>query len=406
LLNATDKFLAGFANVLTFGYSNKIRVAIYGEVARRNQQGRIYNAGEFAGIVASVFASFGAPVRLGGVSLAERILQIYSVGSAGAGSFESTTRIIKGCATPLDFVPFLPLVGSVRGVRRTPPRNGASTSRTNPNPVRNTSPRRNRVSSPKPACFVAGTEILTPEGEELIENIQVGDWVIADDPTTPGEIEARRVVQTFVREVSEVVDLYVDGEVITTTDEHPFWVPGTGWVEAEDLQVGSLLQTDEETFVDIDRIERREGKTTVYNFEVEGFHTYFVSDLDVLVHNNCVDTRINIANDRTASTPLRPATGTQVSAGFNHVLQQHFNVQPAKSRSVFTISPDDLKKILQSKQVVSSPVKAIGGGQFVRIVNVNQVVGITALKHGGNPTSTIQVFTDIKGNLITTYPVP
>jgi hypothetical protein len=29
------------------------------------------------------------------------------------------------------------------------------------------------------------------------------------------------------------------------------------------------------------------GLTTVYNFEVAGFHTYFVSDLGLLVHNNC-----------------------------------------------------------------------------------------------------------------------
>jgi hypothetical protein len=37
----------------------------------------------------------------------------------------------------------------------------------------------------------------------------------------------------------------VDGEVICTTGEHPFWVPDKGWVEARDLQVGSLLQTED-----------------------------------------------------------------------------------------------------------------------------------------------------------------
>ncbi|MEC4896183.1 MAG: hypothetical protein SAL07_25375 [Oscillatoria sp. PMC 1051.18] len=47
------------------------------------------------------------------------------------------------------------------------------------------------------------------------------------------------------------------------------------------------LQTDEETFVDIDGIEVREGEFEVYNFEVEEFHTYFVSDLGLLVHNVC-----------------------------------------------------------------------------------------------------------------------
>jgi hypothetical protein len=86
-------------------------------------------------------------------------------------------------------------------------------------------------------CFVAGTEILTTEGIKNIEDIKIGDWVIADDPTTRGEIEARQVTDTFVRETTALVDLYVDGEVISTTGEHPFWIPGVGWVKAKDLQM-------------------------------------------------------------------------------------------------------------------------------------------------------------------------
>lgn len=68
------------------------------------------------------------------------------------------------------------------------------------------------------------------------------DWVIADDPTTPGEIEARQVLDTFVRQTDTLVDLYVDGEIISTTGEHPFWTSDKGWVEASYLQVGSLLK--------------------------------------------------------------------------------------------------------------------------------------------------------------------
>lgn len=96
-------------------------------------------------------------------------------------------------------------------------------------------------------------------------------------------------MDTFENEATELYDLYVDGEVISTTAEHPFWVPGQGWVKAKDLVVGSLLQTDKETKVDVDKIERREGNFKVYNFEVEGFPTYFVSELGILVHNTCFD---------------------------------------------------------------------------------------------------------------------
>ena len=39
---------------------------------------------------------------------------------------------------------------------------------------------------------------------------------------------------------------------------------------------------------DIEIVELPEGEyVAVYNFEVADFHTYFVSDYDVLVHNKC-----------------------------------------------------------------------------------------------------------------------
>jgi hypothetical protein len=70
--------------------------------------------------------------------------------------------------------------------------------------------------------------------------------------------------------------------------EHPFWVPDKGWVEAKDLTVGSLLQTEDGRIVDVDTVERRFGQFPVYNFKVEGIQTYFISEFGILVHNaNC-----------------------------------------------------------------------------------------------------------------------
>ena len=65
-----------------------------------------------------------------------------------------------------------------------------------------------------------------------------------------------------------------------------------------------------------------------------------------------------------------------------------------------------MKTILQSPNTVRTPAVGIAGGQYVRIVDTGQVVGRTALKHGGQSTTWIQVYTDRMGNLITTFPVP
>ena len=115
--------------------------------------------------------------------------------------------------------------------------------------------------------------------------------------------------------------------------------------------------------------------------------------------------RINVANGRTLFTPLRKS-GYPVSAGFRHVVHGHFNRPLANSRSIFSISPDRLKSILQRPDVVRSPVNTLPGGKYVRVVNVGEVIGRTALKHGGVETSWIRIYTDSWGNLITVYPVP
>jgi len=118
-----------------------------------------------------------------------------------------------------------------------------------------------------------------------------------------------------------------------------------------------------------------------------------------------VQSRINIAKGQTRTTPLRQS-GHPVSAGFNHVLAGHFGRKLAPSRSVFSIQPGELKSILQDPKTISSPVTKLPDGQFVRVVDTGIIVGHTALKFGGKETKNIKIFTDIAGNLITTYPWP
>jgi hypothetical protein len=75
--------------------------------------------------------------------------------------------------------------------------------------------------------------------------------------------------------------------VISGTLEHPFWVEGEGWTAAKELKAGSELLTKEGCIARVEAVSRREGKFKVYNFEVERLHTYFVSRIGILVHNQC-----------------------------------------------------------------------------------------------------------------------
>jgi len=49
------------------------------------------------------------------------------------------------------------------------------------------------------------------------------------------------VLETYVRDTTELLHLTINGEVIKTTFEHPFYVKDVGFVEAGKLQVGDKL---------------------------------------------------------------------------------------------------------------------------------------------------------------------
>ncbi|WDM24342.1 Hint domain-containing protein [Paenibacillus polymyxa] len=138
-------------------------------------------------------------------------------------------------------------------------------------------------------CFTAGTKVQTDEGEKNIEDIEVGDMVLSKDEDT-GEIDYKEVTHLYRNNKEFIYKLTVGDEVIETTDNHPFWVEGKGWVLAADLKVGNKLQQSNGNTLTVDKINivRHDEKVKVYNFTVDDFHTYFVSDLGIWVHNiNC-----------------------------------------------------------------------------------------------------------------------
>ena len=144
-----------------------------------------------------------------------------------------------------------------------------------------------KISTPS-SCFIAGTVVLTAIGNKAIEEIEIGDFVWAENPET-GEKELKEVVQTFVNETNELVYVYVNGEEIVTTPEHPFYIPNQGWTASIQLRAGDILVLQNGKYVVIEKIQHEilESPITVYNFEVEDFHTYYVGTAGVLVHNTC-----------------------------------------------------------------------------------------------------------------------
>ncbi|MDE6702006.1 MAG: hypothetical protein K2K10_13505 [Acetatifactor sp.] len=132
-------------------------------------------------------------------------------------------------------------------------------------------------------CFVAGTKVKTPDGDR---NIEVGDEVWSCDVET-GETGCKRVTRLSVSEFSDIAHVTIDGETIDATTTHPFYVEEYGFKPAGQLLAGEKVRLLDGGTGEVEAVtvEHLDEPVKVYNFEVEDWHTYYVAELGVLVHN-------------------------------------------------------------------------------------------------------------------------
>ena len=138
------------------------------------------------------------------------------------------------------------------------------------------------------SCFPAGTLVSTQTGKKPIEKIVVGDYVLSKNAIT-GELAYKPVLETTVRESDSIVEVVMNGERLLVTRGHPMWVNGRQWQMAKQLRSGDILNGAKGP-VRVDSIRAADRSTRVYNLVVSEFHTYFVGESRVLVHDNSLYT--------------------------------------------------------------------------------------------------------------------
>lgn len=90
-----------------------------------------------------------------------------------------------------------------------------------------------------------------------------------------------------------MIHLTVNGEEIVSTPNHPFYSPVKGWTAACKLRAGDILVLVNGDYVVLEKVQHEllESPIRVYNFHVADYHTYFVGEDCVLVHNSCTTQR-------------------------------------------------------------------------------------------------------------------
>ena len=102
--------------------------------------------------------------------------------------------------------------------------------------------------------------------------------------------------RVFKKTTDRLVRIITGKDTIFATPEHPFYVADDindgskngNWMSAGSLKTGLKITLVSGLLANVESAFAFDTLATVYNFEVENTHTYYVGTEGVLVHNQCV----------------------------------------------------------------------------------------------------------------------
>lgn len=87
--------------------------------------------------------------------------------------------------------------------------------------------------------------ISTPSGQVPVEKIQDGDVVLSYN-SSEELIQPKKAYRTFCHQSNSWIEIEVGCKKIVVTPEHPFYIVGKGWVEAQYLSEGDEVLCDDD----------------------------------------------------------------------------------------------------------------------------------------------------------------
>lgn len=140
-------------------------------------------------------------------------------------------------------------------------------------------------------CLVAGTQVETPNGLVPIEDIKLGDTVLAFDEHT-GKVAPEKIT-ALIRPDPEatfavkLVDASHHLDVFRASADHP-WLLATGeWKDTSKLKAGDRVRTATGIALSVASVIPTGKREQTYNLTVDGLHTYLIGKDHIVVHNAC-----------------------------------------------------------------------------------------------------------------------
>jgi len=208
------------------------------------------------------------------------------------------------------------------------------------------------------------------------------------------------VVQTFVHQAPGTLVLrFTNGERIETTPTHPFYVEHKGFTPAAELGIGTSIVTRAGPCAVLASIETRDAPATVYNFEVENTHTYFVGKSDLWVHNLCKARWVSFIYD---------GNGGVLEKAIDHIFNRHNINSTYTNVSKFYASYSNksrLKALISDAVWKATPndiISTTRTGDIRLVYDFGYNIGTTP---EGLAASKIEIYMTAFGEVRTAYPV-
>lgn len=146
-------------------------------------------------------------------------------------------------------------------------------------------------------CFTENTPVLTDNGIVPIGTVTVGDMVYSYDEET-GRYEYKPVTQISTNDTDLTVKVSLNGEIIESTFEHPYYTE-RGWIPAHELKNNDMVLASDGKYYPVLGVNccNYDDSVTTYTVCVDNYHSFMVGETGFVVHNRC-----NINSDYAGKT--------------------------------------------------------------------------------------------------------
>jgi YD repeat-containing protein len=252
-----------------------------------------------------------------------------------------------------------------------------------------------RVGGPG-GCFVAGTLVHTQDGLVPIEQIRIGTMVLSQSEHG-GPLGMRRVNDVFVLEdkaIFEIAYTTAGGrtERQEATPNHPYWVRDLGWTAVEYLEVGQVLQLADGGEATVTEVRDTGVRGRVHNFEVDGYHTYYVGETGVWVHNNNCGAVTAGEGGRFGDLNARRVTGDNLTPHHMPQAAQNFTTRADGGALMMTAEEHALTRTFGARGRVTARTEAGDSFRSVLARDIRDVRSIVGSRYNGGIRDMIQYY--------------